>query len=198
MLLVGNKPKGLQLGARPPFGRAQDSRTESDAGHRGSKEKPEARGSMRGEGARRPGTEGQARPLPMRRAPRWGRRLRAGQATLPHPHPGPENHRGATRDPPRLRPSPLSALTFLLPAVGRHCSSPVSAAAAAAAAVASTRLARGPQPRQQWHRNVRQSVRVAACFTPWPLPLTFLVSLFFSSLFPVLPSPLPSWHSSLA
>lgn len=162
----------------------------------GIKEKPAARWRARAPGD--PEREGQARPLPTRRAPRWGRRLRAGHANLPNPHPATENHRGATHSPPRLRPSPLSALTFLLPAVGRHCSLPVSAAAAAAAAVASTRLARGPQPRQQWHRNVRQSVRGAACFTPWPLPLTLLVSLFFSSLFPVLPAPLPSWHSSLA
>lgn len=52
--------------------------------------------------------------------------------------------------------SPSSALTFLLPAVGRHGCPPASAAA-----TAGTRVARAPQPRPQAHESVRQSVRPA-------------------------------------
>lgn len=125
------------------------------------------------------GPSGQARsqPLPgrlqaeseLRSGPRCearrGEDARPGQASRP-----PARRHARTSSPartpsrtPRLpgalagRPgSPSSALTFLLPAVGRHGCPPASAAA-----TAGTRVARAPQPRPQAHESVRQSVRPA-------------------------------------
>lgn len=123
------------------------------------------------------GPSGQARsqPLPgrlqaeseLRSGPRCearrGEDARPGQASRP-----PARRHARTSSPartpsrtPRLpgalvgRPgSPSSALTFLLPAVGRHGCPPASA-------TAGTRVARAPQPRPQAHESVRQSVRPA-------------------------------------
>lgn len=122
----------------------------------------------------------------------WRDRLRAEQANLLNPQLTMTTTVRATTPEPRLRPSPFSALTFLLSAVGRHCSPLVSDAAATAAA-ASRRLARVPQARQQ-NRRVRQSVRWAARSAPWPLHLPFPIHPF-SRFFPF-SFPLPSFHSS--
>ena len=124
----------------------------------------------------------------------WGDRLRAEQANLLNPQLTTTTTVRATTPEPRLRPSPFSALTFLLSAVGRHCSPLVSAAADATAATASRRLARAPQPRQQ-NRRVRPSVRWAARSAPWPLHLPFPIHPF-SPLLPFLSFPLPFFHSS--
>ena len=65
----------------------------------------------------------------------------------------------------------FSTLTFLLPAVGRHCSPLVSGAAATAAtSAARTRLSRAPQPGS---RSTGESVSLSPTLRASPLSLYY-------------------------
>lgn len=114
----------------------------------------------------RPRTKGQAWSL-RRPAPR-GSKLTSSTAHN-------DGHGSGDHSEPRVRSPPFSALTFLLSAVGRHCSPLVSAAAATAGPLQATRAGAAGAAA---NRRVRQSVRWAARSAPWPLHLAFPIHPF--------------------
>lgn len=153
----GSQPRGLQL-RRGPLSRSRDGSTESGV-ESASKNKPRrdavlgrraAEGERAGLGSAS-GSQGLGHG-----------QLRARRADGPNPHRARQRRPrcGPTTGP---RPPPLPALTFLLPAVGRHRSPRVAAAAR-------MRLTQAPRPRQQPRGPVRQPVLRAAPALP-RLPL---------------------------
>ncbi|XP_076402652.1 uncharacterized protein LOC121820939 [Peromyscus maniculatus bairdii] len=156
IILPGNKPGGGGRGGGNSEqalsrNRSRDDTRVKSGAKSGAEAKPRPRCSApwrRGRQAR-PGLPGSGslRDRPLARPP-------AARPSPSSPARRPRLLGPLARRPPRGSPS--SALTFLLPAVGRHGCPPASAAAAA---TAGTRVARAPQPRPQAHGSVRQSVR---------------------------------------